>query len=78
MGCPAGVSDGDLRRKLLGDVNIGLGDLLAETGDFANFLEEESLAGLVAIDANARGVVTSVLLARKAVTEDLADLFAVL
>lgn len=78
MSCPTGVGDGDLGRKFLGDVDIGLGDLLTETGDFANLFEEEGLPGLIAIDADTGGVITTIFLTCKAVTEDFADLFAVL
>jgi hypothetical protein len=93
VGGPAGVSDGDLGEESLLLVDGRVCNLLAETGHFADLLEEDHITGAVAIDADAcrggggpgeqeqeRGsngeagglrrltgrVVTSVLLARKA------------
>ena len=78
VGGPARVRDRDLRNESLRSVDVGLGDALAESGDLADLLEEEHLSGLVAIDANTRGVVATVLLAGEARTEDLTDRLAVL
>jgi len=55
VGGPAGVSDGDLGEEGLCLVDGRICDLLAETGHFANLFEEDHIAGLVAIDADACG-----------------------
>lgn len=75
---PAGVRDGDLREEGLARVHVGLCDALAEPCDLADLFEEEHLAGAVAIDTYARGVVAPVLLSGEAPAEDLADGPAVL
>jgi hypothetical protein len=52
VGSPAGVGDGDLGDESLLLVDTRVCNLLAETGHFADLLEEYNLAGLVAIDAD--------------------------
>ena len=52
MGGPAGVSDGDLGEESLLLVNGRVFNLLAETGHFADLLEEDHITRLVAIDAD--------------------------
>lgn len=63
VGGPASVGDGNLLHEGLVDIDGGRGDLLAETGYFANLLEKVDLTGLVAIDDETRRVVSTVLLA---------------
>jgi len=76
MGCPAGVGDGDLGDGCLLDVDGRCGDLLAETGDLADLLEVDDVARLVAVDAEAGGVVSTILLAGEASAQDFEDLLA--
>ena len=52
VGSPAGVSDRDLGNEGLRLVDSGVCDLLAETGHFADLLEEDHITGLVTIDAD--------------------------
>lgn len=78
MGSPPGVSDRDLGQERLGGVYRRVGDLLAQTGDLSNLLEEVDLALFVPIDTNARRVVTTVFLTSEAVAKDLTNRFAVL
>ena len=52
VGGPAGVSDRDLGDKSLRLVDGRVCNLLAETGHFADLLEEDHITGLVAIDAD--------------------------
>lgn len=59
---PTRVGNGHLREEGLRRVQVRLGDLLAKTGHLADLLEEKHLAGLVAINADAGGVVSTVLL----------------
>jgi hypothetical protein len=53
MGGPAGVRDGALGEKGLLLVHARVRDLLAESGHFADLLEENHVAGLVTVDADA-------------------------
>lgn len=55
VGGPAGVSDGDLGEEGLCLVDGRVCNLLAKTGHFADLLEEEDGAGLVAINTDACG-----------------------
>lgn len=75
---PSSVCDGDLRQERLRCVDTGFCDLLAETSDFADFLEEEHFTWLVAIDANTGRVVTAILLTSEAIAKDFANRLAVL
>ncbi len=75
---PACVGNRDLGEEGLGSVDVGLGDLLAETSDLADFLEEEHLSGLVPVNADAGGVIAAVLLASESSDKDLANLLPVL
>jgi hypothetical protein len=56
VGGPTGVSDGNLGDEGLLLVDGRICNLLAEAGDFADLLEENDIAGLVAIDADACGL----------------------
>lgn len=73
VGSPASVCDGDLGDESLAGINVGFSDALAEAGDLADLLEEDSLARLVTVDTNAGGVIATVLLTSKTVAEDLTD-----
>lgn len=53
VGGPAGVSDGDLGDESLLLVDGRVCNLLAETGYFADLLEEDHITGVVAIDTDA-------------------------
>ena len=78
MSSPSSVSDGDLRNEGLRSVDAGFGNLLAQASYFADLLEEEHLAWLVAVNTDPRRVVAAVLLTSKPVAEDLADRLPVL
>ena len=73
MGSPSSVGNGDLRNEGLGSVDAGFGDLLAQASYFADLLEEEHLAWLVAVNTDPCGVITTVFLASETITENLAD-----
>lgn len=78
MSSQSGVCNGNLGNEGLGSVDVGFGDLLAQASNFADLFEEDHFARLVAVDTDTCGVITSVLLAGKSVTEDLADRLPVL
>ena len=71
MGRPAGMGDGDLLDGGPFHVHLRRCDLLAETGDFANFFEIHDFAFLVAVDGEASGVVAPILLTGEAIAQDL-------
>ena len=50
---PMGVGNRDLAEEGLGLVDIGFHKVLAQSCDFANLLEEQYLAGSIAINAYA-------------------------
>jgi hypothetical protein len=52
--------------ECLVDVERGRRDFLAETGDFADFLEVDDGAWLIAVNAEPGGIVASVFLAGEA------------
>lgn len=78
VGSPASVRDRDLGEEGLGGVDVGLSNALAKAGDLSDLLEEEHLSGLVAVNADARGIVAAVFLAGKPIAEDLTDRLPVL
>jgi len=61
VGSPAGVCDGTVVGERLVEVGLGLGNVLAESGDLANLLVQEYFAWLVAIKTHPRAVVAAVL-----------------
>ena len=61
---PASMRDRDLGVERLVDIDVGGSDLLAQAGDLAYVLEEDDLAGLVAVDAQTSRVITAIFLAR--------------
>ena len=75
---PPSVGDRYLREEGLGGGHCGLGDTLAETGDLADLLEEERLAGLVAVNAYACRVIAPILETRETIAKRLANTFSVL
>jgi hypothetical protein len=78
VGRPAGVGDRDLRVEHFRSIYVRSGDALAKACDLTNFLEVVHVAGGVAIDTDARRVVTTVLLTGETVTEDVANFLAIL
>jgi hypothetical protein len=78
VGRPASVGDGHLVEELLGGVDLSLRNLLAKSSNLADLLEEDRLSWLIAVDANASGIISAVLLASEAVAKDLTDRLAVL
>lgn len=75
---PTRVCDRDLREEVLGGVDVGFRDLLAQTGHFADLLEEEHFADLVTVNTDAGGVVATILLTSEAIDQNLADSFTIL
>lgn len=75
---PSRMRNADLGYIGLRDIDGGRGDLFAQPNDFADFLEEEDLAGLVAIYGKTSRVVSSVFLACETIAKDLKDFFAAL
>jgi hypothetical protein len=75
---PSCMRDRDLGDECLVDIEVGGGDFLAEAGDFADFLEVRDCTGLVCVNADTGGIVSSVLLASETSTQDLKDLCATL
>ena len=73
MGSPSSVGDGNLRNEGLRSVDAGFGNLLAQASYFADLLEEENLAWLVAVNTDTCGIITTVFLASETITENLAD-----
>lgn len=78
VGSPSCVGDRDLRDEVLGRIDVGLCDLLAQANDFAYFLEEEDCFRRIAIDAKTCRVVATVFLSCQSIAQDLKDLFAIL
>jgi hypothetical protein len=72
------VGDGDLRHEGLVHIDGGSRNLLSQTGDLSNFLEEQDLASLIAIDPDSGRVVSTVLLASKASAQDLKNFLTAL
>jgi hypothetical protein len=52
MSRPTGVSDGDLLKKALLFIDVGVGDELLETRDLSYVFEEDDLAWCVSVDAD--------------------------
>ena len=75
---PACMRDRALRDEGLGEVDAAFGDPLPEANNLADLLEQYDFAGLVAVDADARRVVATILETGEAVAEDVADGLAVL
>jgi hypothetical protein len=67
-----------LRVENFGCVHVRGGDTLAETGYFADLLEEEYLARSITVDTDAGRVVTTIFLTGETVAEDIANLLAIL
>lgn len=78
VGGPSGVSHTHLRDGNLVKVDRRLVNVLAESSDLANLLEDKGVLFGVTIDRNTGRVVTSVLETGKAIDEDVNDLLAVL
>jgi hypothetical protein len=67
-----------LRVENFGCVHLRGCDTLAETGDFTDLLEEEYIAGSIAVNTDAGRVVTTILLAGETVAKDITNFLAIL
>ncbi len=73
VGCPSGVTHGDLSEGGLCHVDRRLRDEFSETCDFADFLEKDDIAWFVAIDAMPALSYPRYSRRARTVTEDFAD-----
>jgi len=78
MSSPSSVCNRDLGNKDLVKVDRRRSDLLAETGDFADFLEKDDFTRFIAISTETSRVVTTVLFTSETATENLQNLLAIL